>query len=281
MKLNQIYHEDCLSTLKKMKDDFVDIVITSPPYNMNLRIRKGAYCSRQIVKEISTKYTEFDDNLPIDEYNKFHTAVLRELLRVSQLIFYNIQIVTGSKRSIFKMIGELSDSLKDIIVWDKGNAQPSIQEQVLNRRTELILVFDKDYPISRQYRKKGRFTRGTLDDIWEIKRERSAGGEDHGAVFPKELIGKILDNFSKEGDVIYDPFMGTGTTAVVAKRHNRMFIGSEISEKYIQIAKQRLRKAEDLFTEVEVKPAKSKKKVKPKKKVKSSQGRRSTGALKK
>ena len=59
-KLNKIYHEDCLSTLKKMKDESVDLVITSPPYNMNLRIRNGEYCSRQIVKEISTKYTEFE-----------------------------------------------------------------------------------------------------------------------------------------------------------------------------------------------------------------------------
>jgi len=249
IKLNKIYHEDCLSTLKKMKDDSVDLVITSPPYNMNLRIRKGEYCSRQIVKEISTKYTEFDDNLPIDEYSKLHTEVLKELLRVSELIFYNIQIVTGSKRSIFKMIGEFSEHLKDIIVWDKGNAQPSIQKQVLNRRTELILVFDKDYPVSRQYRKRGKFKRGTLDDIWEIKRERSRGGENHGAVFPQALVAKILENFSQKGDVIYDPFMGTGTTAVVAKRLNRKFIGSEISQKYIKIANQRLKESEDLFTE--------------------------------
>jgi len=236
MKLNTIYHEECLKTLKRMKDDSVDLVITSPPYNMNLRIRKGEYCSRQIVKEISTKYTEFDDNLPIDEYNKLHTEVLKELLRVSELIFYNIQIVTGSKRSIFKMIGEFSEYLKDIIVWDKGNAQPSIQKQVLNRRTELILVFDKDYPISRQYRKRGKFDRGTIDDIWEIKRERSMGGENHGAVFPKKLVAKIIENFSEEGDVIYDPFMGTGTTAVVATILNRKFIGSEISKKYIDTA---------------------------------------------
>ena len=240
MKLNKIYHEDCLSTLKKMKDDSVDLVVTSPPYNMNLRIRNGKYCSRQIVKEISTKYTEFSDNLPIDEYNKLHTEVLRELLRVADLIFYNIQIVTGSKRSIFKMIGEFSDNLKEIIVWDKGNGQPAMQQQVLNRRTELILVFEKDYPISRQFRNRGQFKRGTLDDLWLIKRGKSVGGENHGAVFPVELVSTICENFSKEGDVIYDPFMGTGTTAVVAKRLKRKFIGSEISQKYIDIAEERL-----------------------------------------
>lgn len=246
--LNKIYQEDCLSTLKKMKDDSVDLVITSPPYNMNLRIIKGAHCSRQIVKEISTKYTEFPDNLPIDEYNKLHSNILRELLRVSDLIFYNIQIVTGSKRSIFKMIGDFADNLKEIIVWDKGNGQPAMQHQVLNRRTELILVFEKNYPISRQFRNRGKFKRGTLDDIWKIKRERSRG-QDHGAVFPQELVSKILENFSEEGDVVYDPFMGTGTTAVVAKKLNRNFIGSEISQKYISLAKERLKETSDLFSD--------------------------------
>ena len=248
MKLNKIYQEDCLSTLKKMKDDSVDLVVTSPPYNMNLRIRKGEYCSRQIVKEISTKYTEFSDNLPIDEYNKLHTEVLQELLRVADLIFYNIQIVTGSKRSIFKMIGEFSDNLKEIIVWDKGNGQPAMQQQVLNRRTELILVFEKDYPISRQFRNRGQFKRGTLDDLWLIKRGKNVGGENHGAVFPVELVSTILENFSKEGDIVYDPFMGTGTTAVVAKQLKRKFIGSEISQKYIDIAEERLKNSKDLFT---------------------------------
>ncbi len=248
MKLNKIYKEDCLSTLKKMKDDSVDVVITSPPYNMNLRIRNGKYCSRQIVKEISTKYTEFSDNLPIDEYNEFHTNVLKELLRVSDLIFYNIQIVTGSKRSIFKMIGEFSENLKEIIVWDKGNGQPAMQQQVLNRRTELILVFEKDYPISRQFRKRGEFKRGTLDDLWLIKRGKKVGGENHGAVFPEELVSTILENFSKEDDIIYDPFMGTGTTAVVAKQLNRKFIGSEISQRYIEIAEERLKKTNDLLS---------------------------------
>ena len=101
MKLNKIYHEDCLSTLKKMKDDSVDLVITSPPYNMNLRIRNGEYCSRQIVKEISTKYTEFDDNLPIDEYNKLHTEILRELIRVSELVFSNKEVKLNEKLYLF------------------------------------------------------------------------------------------------------------------------------------------------------------------------------------
>ena len=241
--LDSIFNESCIETMKRIPDNFVDVVITSPPYNMNLRIRKGEYCSRQIVKELSTKYEGFSDNLPIDEYNKFHTEVLRELLRISNLVFYNIQIVTGSKRSIFKMIGEFSDQLKEIIVWDKGHGQPAMQEQVLNRRSELILVFENDYPISRQFR-SAKFKRGTLEDIWEIKRQRKKGVDNHGATFPEELIKTILDNFTDENDVIYDPFLGTGTTAVVSKKLNRRYIGSELSKDYFNICQTQVKNAE-------------------------------------
>ncbi len=246
MKLtNKIFNEDCLKTLKRLDDNSIDCVITSPPYNMNLRIRNGKYCSRQIVKELSTKYSNFDDNLPIEEYNKFHSKVLRELLRVSKVVFYNIQIVTGSKRSIFKMIGDFNESLKDIIVWDKCVSQPAMQKQVLNRRTELILVFESDYPISRQFR-YGQFDRGTLQDIWEIKRGKKIS-KNHGATFPEELVHKILDNFTKEGDIIYDPFMGVGTTAIVAKKMNRKFLGSEINNEYYNLIMERLNNEVNLF----------------------------------
>lgn len=228
-----------------MKDNSIDCVITSPPYNMNLRIRNGKYCSRQIVKELSTKYSNFDDNLPINEYNELHTNVLKELLRVSKVVFYNIQIVTGSKRSIFKMIGDFHEYLKDIIVWDKGVAQPAMQKQVLNRRTELILVFESDYPISRQFR-YANFERGTLSDIWEIKRGKKIS-KNHGAVFPEELVAKIINNFTNENDIVYDPFMGTGTTAIVCKKLKRKFIGSEISESYIKTINERLKNIGDLL----------------------------------
>ncbi|MCB0536878.1 MAG: site-specific DNA-methyltransferase [Bacteroidetes bacterium] len=236
--INKIYNENCLDTLKRIKDDSIDLVITSPPYNMNLRIRNGKYCSRQIVKEFSTKYEGFDDNLPIDEFYDLHLNILNELLRTSSIIFYNIQIVTGSKRAFFKIIGELSDYLKDIIVWDKGYAQPAMAKRVFNRRTELLLIFDSKNAISRQF-SKANFDRGTLDDIWNIKRGKKVVGS-HSAVFPEELVGTIISNFSNEGDLIYDPFMGTGTTAVVAKKLNRNYLGSELTPKYFEIINKRL-----------------------------------------
>ena len=243
IEINQIYNENCLETLKKIPDNFVDIVVTSPPYNMNLRIRNGEYCSRQITKEFSTKYEGFDDNLPIEEYYNLHLNILKELIRTSSIIFYNIQIVTGSKRAIFKIIGELSNYLKEIIVWDKGYAQPAMAPNVLNRRTELLLVFDSKNAISRKF-EKANFGRGTLDDIWNIKRAKKKVAS-HSAIFPEELVKTILENFSNENDIVYDPFMGTGTTALVAKKLNRNFIGSELTKSYYDIILNRLEELEN------------------------------------
>lgn len=238
MQIDTCYNESCIDTLARMGTDAVDIVVTSPPYNMNLRIRNGRYCSRQITKEFSTKYAGFNDNMPIDEFYQFHLKVLKELIRVSPIVFYNIQIVTGSKRAFFKIIGELSDYLKEIIVWDKGVAQPAMAVNVLNRQSELILVFDRDHAISRSFG-SATFDRGTLNDVWKIKRGRKTS-KTHGAVFPEELVETILTNFSAPDDVVYDPFMGTGTTMVVAKRMGRRYLGSELVPEYFNDTLNRL-----------------------------------------
>lgn len=255
----EFFHESCVDTLDRMiaNNTKVDLVITSPPYNMNLRIRANpktgirSFCSRQLKgDEFSSKYAGvnrdelvFYDNLPVDEFFEFHKSVLNKLLCVSPIVFYNIQIVTGSKRAFFKLIGEFSDNLKDIIVWDKKHAEPAMQNGVINRQSELILVFERDtnQAISRQFEQNiAQFERGELSDIWQISRERNKDKSlKHGATFPTELIRKILTNFSKENDLVYDPFSGTGTTAFVCKEMNRRFIGSEIIQEYVDYSKKR------------------------------------------
>lgn len=239
--LNKIYNESCLETLSKIDDNAIDLVVTSPPYNMNLRIMNGKYKSRQIIeKEFSTKYIGFNDNMPIDDFYNFHLTVLKELLRTSSIIFYNIQIVTGSKRAFFKIIGELNEYLKEIIVWDKGVAQPAMGIGILNRQSELILVFERNNAISRKFG-KCNFKRGTLNDIWQIKRDKKEKIlKSHSATFPVALVEKILINFTNENDIVYDPFMGAGTTGLVCSRLNRKYIGSELIPDYVLLANKRI-----------------------------------------
>ena len=229
---------DCLEVMRSIPDNSVDLILTSPPYNMNLRIRNGKYCSRQIVKEISTKYARFDDNLPMDDYFEFNKKVLNECLRVSGLVFFNVQILTGNKPALFKLMGEFHDRIKELIVWDKLNAQPAIGKNVLNSQFEILLVLQNSKPESRAFG-QANFDRGTLSNLWGIKRGKKVD-KSHGAVFPIELAERVIANFSKPGQVILDPFLGVGSTGVAAKNLNRRFIGIELDPTYFAIAKNRI-----------------------------------------
>lgn len=224
-------HGNCLEVLQTLSDDSVNLVLTSPPYNMNLRIRNGKYCSRQIVKEISTKYDGFDDNLPMEDYYKFNVDVIDQLLRVCDgPIFYNVQFLTGNKPALFKIIGKYAEQMKEFIIWDKLHGQPAIGEGVMNSQFEVLLVLDKNSAISRQF-SQATFDRGTLSNLWAIRREKPKY-KDHGATFPSKLVDTVISNFSKEGDVVLDPFMGTGSSGIGAKKLGRKYIGIELIEKY-------------------------------------------------
>lgn len=229
---------DCLVKLKEIPDNSVDCVVTSPPYNMNLRIRNGRYCSRQIVKELSTKYEGYDDNLTMNEYFEFNKNVLTELLRISDLVFYNVQFLTGNKPALFRLLGEFHKKVKEFVVWDKVNAEPAIGEGVLNSRFEAIIVFQNSAPESRKF-ETAQFDRGTLQNVWQIKRGKKIYGS-HGAVFPLELAELIIANFTKNDATVLDPFLGTGTTGLAAKNLGRNFIGIELLQKYYDIAQRRI-----------------------------------------
>jgi site-specific DNA-methyltransferase (adenine-specific)/modification methylase len=234
----KLLHGDCLELMKEIPDDSVDIVLTSPPYNMNLRIRNGKYCSRQIVKELSTKYKNFSDNLPMNEYYEFNKSVISECLRVSDLVFYNVQFLTGNKPALFRLIGKFHLNMKEFIVWDKCNGQPAIGNGIMNSLFEVILVLQKSNPKSRHF-KTAQFDRGTLSNIWRVRRGRKPAGT-HGAVFPVRLAEKVIANFSYEGATILDPFSGVGTTGVACRNLNRKFIGIELDKEYFDIATKRI-----------------------------------------
>ena len=233
---------DCLDVMRDIPDGSVDLTVTSPPYNMNLRIRNRKYCSRQIVKELSTKYTNFPDNLPMSDYFDFNVKVVNECLRVSDLVFYNVQFLTGNKPALFKLIGHFADKLKEFIIWDKVNSQPAIGINVMNSRFEVLLVFQNSAPESRSF-ETAQFERGTMENLWQVRRGKKTV-INHGAVFPEELAQKIITNFTKKGDTVLDPFMGSGTTGVAAANTGRRFIGIERDPDYFQIAQARIQKAQ-------------------------------------
>lgn len=234
-----IYNGDCLEVMKELPDQSIDCVITSPPYNMRLRIRNGEYTQREMGAHFSKKYTDFNDALPMEEYYKFHSIALKEMLRISPIVFWNIQIVTGSKEAIFKIIGDFARDITDVIIWDKGFGQPSMNNGVLNRGYEMIIVFEAERKNGRTFNKY-YFKRGTVQDVWRLGRGGDLSIKEHTAIFPNELVLNVLENWTGPGATILDPFLGSGTTARVCKDLNRKCIGIEISKKYCDIAIKRL-----------------------------------------
>ena len=233
-----LIHGDCLEVMKTLPDNHIDLTITSPPYNMRTRVRNGKYTTREKSEHFSKKYEHFDDALPINEFYEFHSKVLNELLRVSKIVCYNFQIVTGSKEAFFKMIGDFHKQIKDIIIWDKNTGQPAMHSNILNSCYEFILIMENDI-IAGRHITNAKFKRGEMNNILRVKRGKKIHGS-HGAVFPENLVSQLMLAFSNEHNVILDPFMGTGTTGVVAKQLNREFIGIELTKEYLDIATARI-----------------------------------------
>lgn len=246
MEINKIYNENCLETIAKMPDKFIDLTVTSPPYNMRTRIRNGEYTTREKSEHFSKKYKHFDDALPINEFYEFHSGVLKALLRVSKIVCYNFQIVTGSKEAFFKIIGDFNRDIKDIVIWDKGSGQPAMHEAVLNSCYEMILILEDDKKAGRVIQ-NAKFKRGEMNNILRVGKGKKVS-DIHGAIFPEQLPFELINAFSEKGNLIYDPFMGSGTTAIVASKLGRNYIGSEIAEEYVTIAEKRIHSEIGVFT---------------------------------
>ena len=213
-----IYNEDCLRTMRALPTDAVDHIITSPPYNANLRTRAaGGYEQRET--GLKNKYAgRIDDAMPMGEYYAWQKRVVHEMLRITKgLVFYNVQLLSGNRPALLKLLGTFAENVKELIIWDKKTAEPAICEGVLNSAFELIVVFDKRYPHKRQFEFAG-FSRGTMANIIRIsKNTHNAHSAVHSAAFPAALVETLLSAFTRPGELIYDPFLGTGTTAIVAK----------------------------------------------------------------
>lgn len=235
-----LYQGDCLEIMKTIPDKSIDCIITSPPYNMCLRVHSGKYMSRWGWKgnigSFSAKYEGYKDDLPMDEYFKFQDEFISKALQVTDLMFYNIQMITGNKVALLQLIGKYAEKIKEIIIWNKGYGQPAMQNGVLNSQYEFIIVFQNSKPYNRSF-DTALFDRGTLSNVWDIKRERNNLIK---AGFPQELVKKILKNFVKDGSIILDPYMGSGTTGIVCKELGYNFIGVELDKEMFNKAKDRI-----------------------------------------
>lgn len=227
MEYNKNYNENNLDTMSKMLDKSIDYILTSPPYNVKT--------------ERIAKYKDFKDGYSQEQYFEQQKQLISEMLRVTKNhIFYNIQMLSGNKIALHKLIGHFAESIKEVIIWRKGFGEPAISEKVFNSAFEYIIIFSNNEP-QKRYFNDANFKRGTQSNIFEILNSHSNPfAKQHKAIMPLDIPRYFMINFGKVNDIWYDPYMGTGTTAIAAIKEKRRWIGSEISKEYFDLSNERI-----------------------------------------
>lgn len=256
MELNRIYNENCIYTMKRMPDNFIDLTVTSPPYD-NLREYKG--------------------------YSFDFESIAKELYRVTKIgggIIWVVgdAVINGSesgssfKQALYFM--ELGFLLHDTMIYEKSGC-PFPESNRYNQKFEYMFVLMKGKPktynllqqrtlYSREQIGKSRSSTtrnsdGTMDkmgyetnkefttryNIWEYavgngKSTLDKSAFKHPATFPEQLAADHIHSWSNEGDLVYDPFTGSGTTLKMAHLQKRNWVGSEISSEYSDLAAKRI-----------------------------------------
>jgi len=252
MELNKVYNENCLDTMNKMSNEFVDFIITSPPYD-DIRNYNGY------------------------EFNFEKIALeLKRILKKGGVIIWVVgdKTVNGSenltsfKQALF--FKEIGLNLHDTMIYYKNNPMPTTGDRY-HQHFEYMFAISKGKPKSFNPIKeatkynglanmKNRGQNGALE-YKKIERSKekkignvffySIGGGistkdkiayQHPAIFPEKLVHDQIVTWTKENDLIYDPFIGSGTTAKISIINNRQWIGSEISKEYVNIANERVKK---------------------------------------
>ncbi len=230
---NKLICGETLTELKKIPNNFVNLGITSPPYNKQEK-NKG-----WLVKNV--KYDKFKDIKTEKDYQENQIDVLNELFRITKeggSFFYNHKIRWDRGEMIHPMQWLLKTdwTIKQEIVWDRmiaGNIRGWRFWQVEER------IYWLYKPINKNKIGKELLSKHALQtSIWRIRPE---GNNPHPAPFPIELPTRIINSILDDEDgVVIDPYCGSGTTIIAAKLLNKNFIGIDISQEYLDYAKRRL-----------------------------------------
>ena len=232
LEFNKIYQIDVLEGLRKLDDNSIDCGVSSPPYNklglMKGKKQKGGDWDGYIT------YDNFEDNMPEDEYQKWQIEILNEIQRVLKpggSFFYNHKNRRYDKTeySPYEWVSKSNINIYQTIIWDR-------KADVNNSLYFFQPVYELVYWLTKDNKKAPIFNKRDLIEqksIWRISPKMNIP---HPAPFPDELVEHFINATTKEGDVVLDPFMGVGTTALVAKRLGRKYIGFDISGEYVNIA---------------------------------------------
>lgn len=234
--LNKIIPGDSITIMKEMPSESIDLVVTSPPYNLKNSTGNGMKAGTKSGKwsgaALQNGYSHHDDNMPHEKYVEWQRNCLSEMFRLLKptgAIFYNHKwrVQNGLLQDRQDIVNGFP--VRQIIIWKRkgginfnpGYFLPTYEVIYLIAKSEFKLVPKAN----------------AIGDVWEFSQEMK---NEHPAPFPVALINRIIS--STTASIILDPFSGSGTTAVVASGLNRNYIGIEISPEYCKMSESRLAK---------------------------------------
>jgi len=250
----EIYNEDCLETMRRMPDNHIDLTITSPPYD-NLRTYKNTLnwnesIWKQVIKELFrvTKtggvvvWVVGDATIKGSETG----TSFKQALYAKEIGFNLHDTMIYEKKTVFvydPRNKRYKSAFEYMFIWSKGfpkTYSPIIDKEV--KSAGKVLKGNRGRDKNGNSRVGNSFIANTLQARFNIWTYLGNDGtkNPHPAYFPEKLVNDHIISWSNVGDLIYDPFMGSGTTGKVALLNNRRFIGSELVENYFEIAKARI-----------------------------------------
>ena len=213
---------DCLELMKDMPDGSIDLIVTDPPYLIKYKTNYRKNKTHDFCSEILN-----DDNYAlISNYIKECYRILKD--NTAMYMFCNCDRVDYFKQELEKT----GFKIKNMIIWVKNNWTAGDLKAQFGKQYEIIFLVNK----GRKY-----FNGKRITDVWNFDRV-SGNKQVHQNQKPVDLLEQCILKHSKENDIVFDGFMGVGSTGVACLNTNRNFIGIELDEKYFNIAKERIEK---------------------------------------
>lgn len=247
LQLDQIYQGDCREILNALPEKCVDLIFADPPYNLQLQntlLRPNL----TVVDAVDDEWDQFDDFAAYDQFTREWLTACRRVLNDTGTLW-----VIGSYHNIYRVGSILQDLgywfLNDI-VWEKVNPMPNFRGVRFTNAHETLLWCKKSkdqkkYTFNYHAMKMANDEKQMRSD-WEIplctgsERLMINGEKLHATQKPEALLYRVILSSSNPGDVVLDPFFGTGTTGAVAKKLGRHFVSIERDETYVKAAQARI-----------------------------------------
>lgn len=233
-----LFNDDCIKVMKTLEKASIDLIFADPPYflsNGGKSINSG--------KVVSVNKGDWDKKSNYENIHDFTYYWLKECYR---LLKSNGTIwVSGTSHNIFDVEREMKKigyKLINIVIWHKSDPPPLIYKNKFRFSYEFIIWAKKCRNHYFNYEKMFKVNNQEMEDVWTLPavqiHEKKFGY--HPTQKPEILLERIIKSTSREGDVVLDPFMGSGTTCFVAKSLKRKYIGIEKEKKYYDIARARI-----------------------------------------